>query len=176
MSVSSIRSCARRVWPAWLACLLLCSPTATPSQPVMAGDLAISGAWVRATVAGVDAAAVYVAVENRGRQPDKLLGAATPAAVSAIVHRTTHRNGVARMGLVGELDIAPGKTVRIEPGGLHIMLTGLKQPLAAGMHLPLTLRFQHAGTVSVQVQVVPITAGAPDGAHHGTSTHDRGSH
>jgi copper(I)-binding protein len=129
---------------------------AVPPQAVMAGELAIASAWARATAPGVTVGAVYFTVENRGPHLDSLLSATSPISAGTQFHRTKQRDGVSRMGPAVTIDIAPGQTVKIEPGALHLMLTGLKQPLAAGRRIPMTLRFRHAGTVTVQVEIMPL--------------------
>jgi copper(I)-binding protein len=148
-----------------LCCVLLIFTTGTAvaadGKPVIAGDLTISAAWARATVAGAPVGAAYFTVTNRGSEADALLGASSPASASVTLHQSTQTNGMAHMHAAGELAIAPGQQLKAGPGGLHLMLNGLRQPLAAGASLPLTLKFRHAGTVSLQVQVIPITAVAP---------------
>ena len=145
---------------------------AMQSKPVKAGDLTISGAWARATVPGLDTTAAYLTIRNHGKQADTLLGVTSPAAGMAAIHRTTRQAGVSHMEPAGDVGIAAGQTVDIEPGGLHIMLTSLKQPLAAGTQMPLTLHFRHAGAVTVQVQIVPVTAAAPADMDHDISVRD----
>ena len=132
------------------------SDSAVKARPVALGDLVISGVWARATVPDVAVGAAYFTVENRGLQPDTLVGASCPDAAETMFHRTTQQNGVAHMEPAGNIQIPPGKTVKIEPGGLHLMLMGLKRPLQAGMLVPLTLEFRRAGKVIVQMQIVPI--------------------
>lgn len=134
---------------------------ARQSAPVQAGDLSISAAWARATVPGVDVAAAYLSIANHGRRSDVLVGVETPAAGKAEVHESTQKQGVSRMNPAGEIAIPAGKSVKIEPGGLHIMLSALPRPLAAGTQIPLTLQFRHAGKVTVQVPVIPLSATAP---------------
>jgi len=126
--------------------------------PVALGDLLISDVWARATVPSVAVGAVYFIIENRGPQADTLIDASCPQATSAMFHRTTQTNGVSHMEPVDSIAIPPGGTVKIEPGGLHLMLMGLKQPLKAGMLVPLTLRFRRAGKVVVRMQIVPLDA------------------
>ena len=181
-----------------LVCCLflpLTAPTAQPAQsdmqhmhmdhsapglhgnPVAVGDLIISNVWARAPVPAVKVGAAYFTVENRGAQADTLIGANCPAASEAMFHRTTEENGVSHMAPAGKIAIPAGKTVKIEPGGLHLMLMGLKQPLHAGSVVPLTLKFEHAGEVLVQVHVVALSAPAPAAdADHGSMQHDHPQH
>lgn len=138
------------------------SPT-LHGNPVALGDLLISNVWARATVPAVAVGAAYFTIENRGVQSDTLIGASCPAASEAMFHRTTQHNGVSHMEPAGKIEIPPGKTVKIEPGGLHLMLMGLRQPLQAGFLIPLTLEFRRAGKVIVQMEVVPLAAPTPGG-------------
>ena len=160
-----------------LGCLLLpCAAAAAPpaaqsppgsaGNPVVLGDLLISNVWARATVPAVKVGAAYFTVENRGTQADTLIGASCPAASEAMFHRTTEQNGISHMAPAGRIEIPAGKTVKIEPGGLHLMLMGLKQPLHAGFLVPLTLKFEHAGEGLVQMHVVAISAPAPAAHDH----------
>ncbi|MDT8328819.1 MAG: copper chaperone PCu(A)C, partial [Roseovarius sp.] len=82
-----------------------------------------------------------------------------------MLHGTeTDANGVARMAHVEALDIEPGSPVTFAPGGMHLMLMGLVTKLDEGSTFPLTLSFQHAGEITVEVQVLGIAATGPEGA------------
>jgi copper(I)-binding protein len=172
-----VRPCARPLAAALSGCLLLplaaaiaaaednpplqnAVPSSTAGRPVIAGDLQVSGAWARATVARAPGA-VYFTVTNRGRQADTLLGATSPVASNLRFHQTMQSNGMSHMRPAGELVIAPSQVLKVEPTGLHLMLDGLRQPLAAGTRIPLVLEFRRAGSVSVQVDVMPIASAAP---------------
>ncbi|MET0281859.1 MAG: copper uptake system-associated protein [Steroidobacteraceae bacterium] len=137
---------------------------------VAAGSISLAAAWTRATLPGSSMAAVYLTIANRGKAADELVSATSPVATGVELHRSSIDNGMARMRAAGAVAIAAGQTVNIEPGGLHYMLTGLAQPLVAGARVPLTLQFRNAGALTVQVQVVAVTATGPDTAaphHHG---------
>jgi hypothetical protein len=69
------------------------------------------------------------------------------------MHQTRTEQGIVQMRAVASVDCPPGATVKVEPGGLHVMLLDLSRPLTAGLEFPLTLRFRDAGAVTVQVQV-----------------------
>ncbi|HEU5068050.1 MAG TPA: copper chaperone PCu(A)C, partial [Sphingomicrobium sp.] len=120
-----------------LAALLLvsCAPKRTdPPQ------ISISGAWSRATAAGQSTAAVYLGIANKGGGDDKLLNASTPIG-QATLHSSTMDGGVMRMRPLESLDIPAQSMVQLKPGGTHIMVTGVKQPLIAGSSFPLALHF-----------------------------------
>jgi copper(I)-binding protein len=124
-----------------------------PGLAASAADapIAIEKPWARATTGKTGA--VYLTLANKGAAPDRLVGAASPVADKAMVHESKMTNGVMQMRPVGPLELAPGATVTLQPGGYHIMLTGLKEPLKVGSSFPLTLSFEHAGEVAITVAV-----------------------
>ena len=132
--------------------------TALPTLALAATRPAISTAqaWVRAAPSGATAGAAYLTLSNLGSAPDRLLGGATPVASQVEVHEMSMDGGVMRMRpVLGGLVIPAGGTVALKPGGYHIMLIGLKTPLTAGSKVPLTLNFEKAGLVKLQVPVRP---------------------
>jgi copper(I)-binding protein len=143
------------------ACLV--SALAVPAL-AQTGPITLDHVWARATPPGAKTGAIYMTITDTGA-PDRLTGASTPVAATAEVHETTNDNGVMRMRPVGSLFIQPGKPVTFRPGGYHLMLTGLKQPLTAGQSFPVTLTFEHAGPVSATVTVEKIGAGSMSGMH-----------
>ncbi len=130
---------------------------AEPSGIVRVADdgVTVHEAWARASAGAAMAGAAYVTLMG-GSAADSLVGASTPVAATAEVHETKSVNGVMQMRPVAALPVPAGQMVTMAPGGYHVMLMGLKQPLAAGQSFPLTLTFQHAAPVTVQVQVRPI--------------------
>jgi len=125
-------------------------------------SVAITGAWTRATVSAMSVGGGYMTITNRGSAPDRLVSLSTPAAERVEVHRTTIEDGTARMRQLTEgLVIPAGGTVELAPGGLHLMLVGLKQPLQPGQSIPLTLTFERAGTVATTLNVMPMGATPP---------------
>ncbi|MGU3539433.1 copper chaperone PCu(A)C [Methylobacterium sp. A54F] len=140
--------------------------------PVRAGDLAIETPWLRATPNGATVAGGYVRITNTGSQPDRLTGAAIPAAEKSSVHTMSMDNGVMKMApLDGGLPIKPGETVELKPGGLHLMFEALKASLKAGDVVKGSLTFERAGTVPVTFTVAPIGAQGPGGAAGGHQHH-----
>lgn len=128
--------------------------------------IGISGAWARPPLAEGGPAAAYLVVENRGPAADALLGASSPIAGSVEVHETFELGagdpaasdgamGGGMMGMrpVDRLEIPAGGRVELRPGGHHLMLVGLRGPLAPGSSIELTLRFERAGDVTVSVPV-----------------------
>ena len=95
--------------------------------------------------------------------------AATGAAKKAGLHTHLMKNGVMKMRPVKAIEVAPGEPTVLKPGGLHIMLKGLKAPLAEGANFPLTLTFENAGSIEIQVKVQKQTDMAPH-AHKKTGS------
>ncbi len=125
------------------------------------GDLQIDHPWARALPAVAKNGAVYLEIRNKGAAPDRLVAINTPAAASAELHRTQIDGGIARMGELATLEIKPGDSALLHPGGLHIMLNGLTLPLTAGTEFPLTLRFERAGLVELEIRVERAPTHAP---------------
>jgi periplasmic copper chaperone A len=114
--------------------------------------LSAQDAWVRATP-GVDVAAAYLTLHNGGTQPVVVSGVSSTAAAAAMIHETTLVNGQAMMRVHEPLRIAAGETVRFAPEGLHIMLHGLKHPLAPGDEVALVLQLEGGGSLTVRARV-----------------------
>jgi len=144
------------------ACLFVASSAG--AEDVKAGDLVITQAWARATPGGSKVGGGFLIIENKGSAPDKLVGASAEAAGKVEVHEMTTDNGVMKMRPVeGGLTIDPGKTVKLAPGGLHLMMMDLKGPLKQGDKLPVTLEFEKAGKVQVSLDVLGVGAPGPAG-------------
>lgn len=140
-----------RRFPALIAIVAIASLAVGQEYPL--GTLLIQHPWSRATAEGMPMGVAYLSITNHGKVADTLLAASTPAAGSVEIHQTTIVDGMARMRPLPGIEIAPGATVKIEPGGTHLMLVDLKAPLTAGKSVPLTLEFRVAGHVTVQLQV-----------------------
>jgi copper(I)-binding protein len=128
-----------------------------------ADRLSVSNAWARATPPGSTVGGAYFTIVNHCKQPDTLVAVSSPVADRVELHRTTVENGMSRMRPAGQIVITAGQTMKAGPGGLHVMLLGLKNPLVAGKQVPLVLTFQQAGAITVQVDVQPIGSAAPEG-------------
>lgn len=117
-------------------------------RDVAAGALRITDPWSRPAPGKVGAG--YMTVTNTGPIPDRLIGGESPLADRLEIHEMSMDGGVMRMRKLDRgLTLAPDATVRLEPGGYHIMLIGLKRPLKLGQTVPATLRFERAGAVKV---------------------------
>jgi copper(I)-binding protein len=149
--------------------LILAAPALLPAAPVRAhhdtvfGAITIGHPWTRAAGANANGAA-YMTLRNAGPVPDRLLAASTPVARTVELHTHIREGEVMRMRPVDDIPLPPGETVRLRPGGLHVMLIGLTEPLRQGTMVPLTLRFERAGETTVQLEVQ--AAGARGHHHH----------
>jgi copper(I)-binding protein len=129
-----------------------------------AGDLAVLEPWSRAAGANGTGAG-YLTIRNAGSQPDRLLSATSPIARKVEMHSHIRDGEVMRMREVADIPVPAGQTVELRPGGLHIMLIGLTEPLRQGTEVPLTLQFEQAGRLEVMLHVQAAGARGP-GHHH----------
>jgi copper(I)-binding protein len=137
------------------------------AEDVRAGDLVISQAWSRATPSGAKIAGGYLTIENKGTAPDRLVSGAGDVAARVELHEMAMDNGVMKMRPLDKgLTIEPGKTVKFAPGGYHLMLMDIKQPLKQGDKVPVTLQFEKAGKVTLSLDVQGVGAQAPGGMDH----------
>lgn len=147
---------------------LLAAVAALFCAPALADpEIRVTGAWARATPPNAATAAVYLTVWNGGDRLDRLTGASTALAAEAKLHGHAEEAGVLRMRPLAAVEVAPGDSAVLEPGGRHIMLFGLKQQLETGSTVPLTLHFESTGPVEVRAQVLPITSRGPEPHDHG---------
>ena len=112
-------------------------------------------------------------LEIMGEEPDRLIGGSSPVAEKAELHTHIMEGGVAKMRPVDAIEVAAGTPTVLEPGGLHLMLIGLNQKLEEGATMPLTLVFENAGEVTLEVPIKGM-AGGMGAAGHGATDH--GSH
>jgi copper(I)-binding protein len=128
------------------------------------GGLVIEAPWTRATPGGAKVGGAYLKITNTGTEPDRLVGGTLPVAATVEVHEMSMTDGVMKMRKLDKgLEIKPGETVELKPGGFHIMFTGLKSGLKQGETLKGTLQFEKAGSVEVEYRVAPIGAQSGDG-------------
>lgn len=144
-----------------------------PASPASAhdfrvGDLAIDHPWSRAVGASAPTAAGYMSIANRESLPDRLISAETPMARTVEAHEMNMTDGVMRMRpMPAGIPLPPGGTVWLRPGGMHLMLVGPTGAFVPGGRVPLTLRFERAGTVIVELEVASAGARAPATEHQG---------
>jgi copper(I)-binding protein len=137
---------------------------AAEARSYTAGSLVIEAPWSRATPGGAKVAGGYLRITNTGAEPDRLVGGTIAAAAKLEIHEMSLQGDVMRMRpLEAGLEIKPGETAELKPGGAHLMFTGLKRPLKEGDTVKGTLVFDKAGTVAVEYAVRPV--GARTGGH-----------
>lgn len=158
-----------KVASALLLAILTALPYAALAQSTGAqqAGITVDGAWARASVGAMPDGVAYVHIVNTGGAADRLLGLSTPVAAKAELHETKTSNGMMTMRPVGPLPVAPAESIEFMPGGLHIMLVGLKHPLKQGETFPLTLSFEHAGAVQATVTVARANAMGMGGMDQG---------
>jgi periplasmic copper chaperone A len=120
------------------------------------GDIEVAYPWAPATNGSqLTNSAAYMNLTDHGAAPDTLISASSPVAQNVQLHVFDVENGVYGMHRVNAIEVTPGAVATVlRPGGAHVMLEGLKQPLQAGETFPLSLTFKHAGEVRVEVRVV----------------------
>lgn len=158
------------------------------AQDAKVGDLVIMEPWARATIGQVKTGAAYLTVVNHGAAGDRLLAVSTPVAAKAQLHTHIMDDGVMKMRPVEAIEIEAKGSTALKPGGFHVMLMGVQNPLKEGDAFPMTLTFESAGNVDVEVHVQGIAAmqaagadgeghaghdDAAGGHEHGAGQHDK---
>ncbi|MGE0658224.1 MAG: copper chaperone PCu(A)C [Reyranellaceae bacterium] len=128
------------------------------------GALSIAHPWARATVGPVGGA--FLSIENKGATADRLVSAASPVAKTVEIHNHIKDGDVMRMRAVDGIDLPAGGKVELKPGGYHIMLMGLSKPLKEGERFPVTLQFEKAGKIDVEIAVDKPGASEPAHGQH----------
>lgn len=136
-------------------------PAWSLAEPVRHGALTLSAFWSPASLGKGRPGAAYLVIENEGASADGLIEVTTPAAGMVMFHQSMVTDGVATMTEAGAPEIAPGASLTLEPGGLHLMLMHLAAPLDAGTSYLLTLTFAVAGTVTLEVPVLTPGSAPP---------------
>lgn len=137
------------------------------------GGMQVSRAWSLALPPGATTVAVYLELHNATGQDDRLLSLNTPVALKAELHQSIQEKGMMGMRAVPILLIPANSSLQFEQGSYHAMLFDLRQPLGVGDRFPLTLHFEKAGDVQVQVEVKVQEEGAPNMPF---GHHDHGMH
>lgn len=148
------------------ATLLLAAPAFAQDGPVQHGDLNLSAPFTRATLPNAPVGGGFLSIENTGATADRLVSASSPAAAMVQIHEMAMEGDVMKMRQLADgIEIAAGETVTLSPGGLHLMFMGLSQAFVEGETVPVTLVFERAGPVELDL---PVMGAAADAAH---STH-----
>lgn len=129
------------------------------------GALRIEAPWTRAALEGRQGAG-FLVIRNGGAAADRLVAATSPVAGRVELHTHIRDGDVMRMRPVDGIPVPAGGSVALQPGGLHLMFTGLNRALVAGETIPVTLRFAEAGEVTVGLRVEAAGARGPAGHGH----------
>ncbi|WP_375450162.1 copper chaperone PCu(A)C [uncultured Devosia sp.] len=159
----------RALFRAALAAIVLLYPTLALAHeghdlgPTTAiGTLELRGGFTRATLPNAPVGGGFVTITNNGATPDRLVSVSTPAAEVGQLHDMTMDGDVMKMRAMTEgVVIPPGQTVTLAPGGLHMMFMGLKGAFVEGQSVAVTLTFERAGTVTLDLPVLGAAADAP---------------
>jgi len=127
------------------------------------GDIQVRHPWSRATAPGAKVGAGYMEIRNNGTQRDRLLSVSTAVAKRVELHLTEREGEVMKMRQVKVIDIPARERFTLRPGGAHLMLVDIVQPLRKGERFAMTLRFERAGEVEVQFEVQEMGSRHP---HH----------
>lgn len=148
-----------------LATIAIAIAAPVAAHDFKAGGLTLKHPWTRATAGKVGAG--FVEIVNTGKAADQLLSASSSAADKVEIHTMSMDGGIMRMRpLPNGVAVPAGATTRLQPGGNHLMLIGLKAPLTEGKMVPLTLNFAKAGPVKVMLKVEAAGAATPAPAGH----------
>jgi hypothetical protein len=123
----------------------------------------IEGAWARPTVPGQQGGGGFITLTSAAG--DRLVGGSTAVSERFELHTMAMKGNVMEMRQVEAIELPAGKPVKLEPGGLHVMFIGLKQPLPLGSKVPVTLKFEKAGEVKIEFEVMSRPAAAGHGGH-----------
>ncbi|PHR20361.1 MAG: hypothetical protein COA37_15450 [Hoeflea sp.] len=130
------------------------------ASPTLAEEsVRLSDAWARASVLASRPVASYLTIESAVE--DRLLGVTTPVAGHVMIHAVEKDGDVSRMKHIETLELPTGERITLAPGGMHLMLMGLQDKLSEGTTFPMTLSFENAGEITVEVSVLGIAAEGP---------------
>ena len=130
------------------------------------GAIEIGQPWARATPSTAEAGGGFLVITNTGTTPDRLIAVKSPAADKVEIHEMKMDGNIMRMREVEKgIEIPPGATVELKPGGFHIMFMGLKAPFAKDARVPATLVFEKAGSIDVELMVQAMGAQPPAAKH-----------
>lgn len=134
---------------------LLCTSALASAKDYTVGDITVLAPWSQALPPNAPTMAAYFVIGNHGTYPDRLVSVDTPIAGSAQLHQHLHQDGMMKMQPLDSLQINPEEDAVFAPMSYHVMLLDLHDdaPRAEGEHFPLTLHFEKAGDVTVDVEV-----------------------
>jgi copper(I)-binding protein len=126
------------------------------------GAIEIGQPWARATPPTAESGGGFLVITNTGTTPDRLIAVKSPAADKVEIHEMKMDGNIMRMReLEKGIEIPPGATVELKPGGFHVMFMGLKAPFTKDAKVPATLVFEKAGSIDVELLVQAMGAQPP---------------
>ena len=125
--------------------------------------------FVRAVPPGQPNSAAFMVLSNSSAVAHQVVSATSPVANTVELHTHTNNNGVMEMRQVPQIDVPAKGRTELKPGGFHIMLLGLKQPLQAGESAEITLTFDDGSSTTFQAPIQVVTP--PAGGHMGGMQH-----
>ena len=148
-----------------LLCSLCIVAAALVAPAASAQSVKVANPWVRAPAPGQKTAGAYVELTSEANAT--LVAAGSPLAERVELHSMTLDGGVMRMRALSRIELPAGQTVKLAPGGSHVMLVGLKQPLKAGDKVPLVLSVQSSGTslTTLKIEAEVRAVGAESHQH-----------
>ncbi|MFC6489289.1 copper chaperone PCu(A)C [Nitratireductor sp. GCM10026969] len=162
-----------RILPQLFAAALLLGAIPALADDYTLGKLEIGQPWARATPPGASTGGGFLTITNEGDTPDRLVSAASPIADRVEIHEMTVTDDVMKMRPVPDgVEIPAGETVELKPGALHVMFLDLIGPIEQGKPVPVTLDFEKAGSIDVEMTVAPPGSPGPEhaqGHEHGSS-------
>ncbi|MSP88933.1 MAG: copper chaperone PCu(A)C [Alphaproteobacteria bacterium] len=144
----------------------LAMAVATPSRSQSVPTVHVEQAWARASAGQARTGAAYMTLVNHGQAADRLVKVTGTVADKVELHTHVMDGDVMRMRLIATIEVSPGEPSVLKPGGLHVMLIGLKAPLKAGESFALDLIFEKAGTIPVKVAIGAVGAREPAAHSH----------
>lgn len=146
---------------AFAAALLIATPVFAHNGVTHLGDINISLPFTRATLPNAPVGGGFLTIENAGTEADRLVSATSPVSDDVQIHEMSMEGDVMKMrALPDGIELPAGETVTLAPGGYHLMFMAIKQPFVEGETVPVTLTFEKAGSVELEL---PIMAPAADG-------------
>jgi copper(I)-binding protein len=139
--------------PAYPSPLLAAALLTAVSLAAQGADVSIGDPYARAVPPGQPNSAVFMSIANQSGQNQALVGAESAASEIVELHTHVEEDGMMRMRRIEKIEVPAGETVSLKPGGLHVMLIGLKQPLEPGEAVDLTLIFEDGSRTPVQAPV-----------------------
>jgi hypothetical protein len=144
-----------------IAAALLAAPSLVQAHQIKAGNLELIHPHIRASMGQSPTTAGYLTILNHGKTADRLVSASCTCAASVSIHEMKMTGSVASMKAVASVEIPAGGKVTLAPGGMHLMVMGLKAPIKAGDRVQMVLTFEKAGAVKTPFEAADRPASKP---------------